>query len=90
MNGIHQTPQGVQAYKGDYNIIEDLPTGISSITFTGSPSSSGYDYNKSTLPAGGQFISLGSTGGFGYQPLISAGGTALVSAAGTAFRAPIW
>ena len=83
VNGIHQTPQGVQAYKGDYNIIEDLPTGISSITFTGSPSSSGYDYNKSTLPAGGQFISLGSTGGFGYQPLISAGGTALVSAAGT-------
>ena len=42
-----------------------------------------YDYNKSTLPAGGQFISLGSTGGFGYQPLVSAGGTANVSIAGT-------
>tara|TARA_B100000902_G_scaffold313586_1_gene304082 strand:+ start:5427 stop:17480 length:12054 start_codon:yes stop_codon:yes gene_type:complete len=83
VNGIHQTPQGVQAHKGDYNIIEDLPTGISSISFTGNANSLGYDYNKSTLPAGGQFISLGSTGGFGYQPLVSAAGTALVSAAGT-------
>ena len=28
-------------------------------------------------------VSVGSTGGFGYQPLVSAGGTAVVSASGT-------
>ena len=32
---------------------------------------------------GGLMVSLGSTGGFAYQPLISAGGTATVSVAGT-------
>ena len=32
---------------------------------------------------GGVIISVGSSSGFGYQPLVSAGGTSIVSAAGT-------
>ena len=57
--------------------------GVSSIVFTGESVNQGYDSNRSTLPVGGRFISVGSTGGFGYQPLVAAGGTAVISAAGT-------
>ena len=32
---------------------------------------------------GGVIVSVGSSAGFGYQPLVSAGGTNIVSAAGT-------
>ena len=39
--------------------------------------------NTSSVPVGGVIVSVGSTEGFGLQPLISAGGTAVVSAAGT-------
>jgi hypothetical protein len=35
------------------------------------------------LPVGGIIISVGSSQGFGYQPLVSAGGTAIVSGLGT-------
>jgi len=81
INGIYQLNQGVQAFKGDYNIEESV--GVSSIVFTGESVNQGYDPNKSSLPVGGRFISVGSTGGFGYQPLVAAGGTAVVSGLGT-------
>ena len=42
-----------------------------------------YDANSSNLPVGGVIVSVGSSAGFGYQPLVSAGGTATVSTAGT-------
>ena len=35
------------------------------------------------LPIGGVILSVGSTEGHGYQPLVAAGGTAVVSTAGT-------
>ena len=41
------------------------------------------DINANSTPRGGIIVSVGSTEGFGYQPLVAAGGTALVSAAGT-------
>jgi hypothetical protein len=41
------------------------------------------DINKTGLPRGGIILSVASTEGFGYQPLVSAGGTAVVSLAGT-------
>ena len=48
------------------------------------PSSVSYDVNSSNLPVGGVIVSVGMTDqGLGFQPLISAGGTATVSAAGT-------
>ena len=81
VNGIYQLNQGVQAFAGDYIIEESV--GVSSIVFTGERVDQGYDPNRSSLPVGGRFISVGSTGGFGYQPLVAAGGTAVISAAGT-------
>lgn len=81
INGIFQGPQGEQADVEDYTLIEN--SGISSIRFTGTASSVGYDVNNSNVPVGGVIVSVGSTAGFGFQPLISAGGTAIVSTAGT-------
>jgi len=65
----------------DYNLSENA--GITSITFTGTASSVSYDPNTANIPVGGIIVSVGSTEGFGYQPLVSAGATAVVSLAGT-------
>jgi len=64
----------------NYNLNENL--GITSIQFTGAASST-TDANVTTLPLGGVILSVGSTEGFGYQPLVAAGGTAVVAAGGT-------
>ena len=53
------------------------------INFTGSATSISYDPNNASIPRGGIIVSVGSTTGFGYQPLVSAGGTAIVSISGT-------
>jgi len=67
---------------GDYSLKEN--SGITSISFAGfSTSSASYDINAKNIPRGGIIVSVGETGGFGYQPLVAAGGTAVVSAAGT-------
>ena len=55
----------------------------SSIVFTGTATSISSDPNGSNLPLGGIIVSVGSSEGFGYQPLISAGGTAIVGCSGT-------
>jgi hypothetical protein len=65
----------------NYTLSEN--SGITSISFVGTPSSNPYDANMGGLPRGGIIISVGSTAGLGYQPLISAGGTAIVSTSGT-------
>lgn len=80
-NAVYQAPQGIQATQGDYQIIEDA--GITSIRYNGSGTPEGYDPNKSQFPMGGLIVSVGSSSGFGYQPLVSAGGTATVSGLGT-------
>ena len=41
------------------------------------------DPNNATIPIGGIIVSVGSSAGYGYQPLVSAGGTVVVSSAGT-------
>jgi len=87
INGIFQLPQGEQptsVQRGDYDLEEGSVTGITTITFTGnSELPFGYDPNRTAYPTGGQIVSVGSTEGFGYQPLVSAGGTAVVSGLGT-------
>jgi hypothetical protein len=65
----------------DYILSENV--GVTSITFTGTATSIRNDVNTASIPAGGIIVSVGSTQGFGYQPLVSAGGTAIVSIAGT-------
>ena len=84
INGIFQAPQGEQPenfQRGDYLFEE---SGITSIRFTGGADQPyGYDPNRTDLPIGGLMVSLASSEGFGYQPLISAGATATVSTGGT-------
>jgi hypothetical protein len=77
INDIFQAP----GLSGGYNLSEN--TGITSIGFVGTGISAAYDVNSSNLPVGGIIVSVGSYEGFGYQPLIGAGGTAIVSVAGT-------
>jgi len=83
VNDIFQGPARPSAISivGDYDLTET--SGITSITFTGTASSTTYDVNTSSIPKGGIIVSVGSTAGLGYQPLVSAGGTAIVSVAGT-------
>ena len=77
INGIFQGPGATK----DYNLNET--SGITSVTFTGSASTTSYNPTDLNLPIGGVIISVAGTNGFGYQPLVAAGGTAIVSIAGT-------
>jgi len=77
INDIFQGP----GLTNDYTLTESV--GITTIAFTGAATSVSYDINNASIPRGGIIVSVGSTEGFGYQPLVSAGGTATVSAAGT-------
>ena len=81
INNVFQGPQGAVAGDGTYNIQEFA--GVSTVRFTGVGVSNGHDPNDSDIPLGGLIVSAGSVSGFGYQPLVSAGGTVTVSAAGT-------
>jgi len=79
-NGVFQQPNSTSTI-GGYDLSE--ASGITSITFQGTGVQDGYDPNKTNLPLRGKIVSVTSVQGFGYQPLVSAGGTANVSAAGT-------
>ena len=82
INDVFQKPQGTNVSDPFvYDLTEQ--SGITSIRFLGEPSRYGYDPNRGDYPLGGMLLSIGSTGGFGYQPLVAAGGTAIVSGAGT-------
>lgn len=83
INNIFQEPQrlGGVNIQGDYKMSENA--GITTLSFIGNISSTSYDVNTASIPRGGVIISVASTQGFGYQPLISAGGTSIVSSAGT-------
>ena len=70
INNIFQEPQGVQADQGNHDLTE--VSGISSIRFDETSAAFGYDPNRTNLPIGGFIVSLGSTEGGGYQPLIGA------------------
>jgi hypothetical protein len=67
----------------DENYFIRESSGITTITFIGQSITNSTDVNTSTIPRGGIIVSLGSSQGFGYQPLVSAGGTVVVSSAGT-------
>jgi hypothetical protein len=65
----------------DYTLEES--SGNTNIVFTGTASSTTTDVNTAKIPIGGVLLSVGSTEGLGYQPLVSAGGSAIVSGLGT-------
>ena len=80
-SNVLQEPQGAQGTTGDFTLTEFA--GVTSITYLGDSVSSEDDPNKASIPRGGTIISVGSTPGFGLQPLISAGASCFVSSAGT-------
>jgi hypothetical protein len=80
LNGIFQQPSSPTVTNA-YTLAEG--SGITTITFQGNGVQDGYDPNKTNIPLRGRIISVGSTQGFGFQPLVAAGGTAVVSTAGT-------
>ena len=67
--------------RGNYTVVG---TGTdTSLVFDRGSSLGSIDVNTTNLPSGGVIVSLSSRGGAGYQTLISAGATAVVSSAGT-------
>ena len=85
INGIFQTPTTQNNSNNNFIISEDTQSGISSIIFTGITSSNGMvaisdsDVNLNELPRGGLIVSVGSTSGLGFAPLVGASVTAVVS-----------
>lgn len=80
---IFQQPDrtGASPIVGNYKLIE--VSGETRIQFNPSTQEVNDDVNVTSLPVGGKIISVGSTAGFGYQPLVSAGATATISGFGT-------
>jgi len=87
INDVFQTPTTENNVGNNYNIIPS--SGISTISFTGITSTnnqiiiSDYDVNQNQLPRGGVIVSLGSTSGLGFAPLVGASVTAVVGAGGS-------
>ena len=77
INDIYQVTGGANNFTLSEN------TGITSITFTGLSRTITNDVGISSFPKGGIIVSVGSQEGLGYQPLVAAGGTAIVSGLGT-------
>lgn len=77
INNIFQSP----GLTNEYTLSGSV--GVTSISFVGTATSLASDINTSNLPSGGIIVSVGSSEGLGYQPLISAGGTSVVSISGT-------
>ena len=77
INGIYQ---GIGQ---DYNYTTEEVSGITTVSFVGTAASTSTDVNTANIPVGGIIVSVASTEGFGYQPLVAAGGTAIIGAGGT-------
>ena len=78
VNGVFQTPLTLNNLGNNYEIVTDTTAGISSVVFTGISSENGqkiqseFDINQNQIPRGGLIVSLGSTVGRGYAPLVGA------------------
>jgi hypothetical protein len=79
INSIFQTPTTTNNTNNNFIIIEDNNIGVSSVVFSGITDSdtdqvitSEFDVNQNQTPRGGLIISLSSTNGLGYAPLVGA------------------
>jgi len=87
INDVYQTP--TTENNAGNNYILSQSGGSSQLTFTGITSSNGsiiispIYVNQNQLPRGGQIISLGSTNGLGYSPLVGAAVTPVVGSGGS-------
>jgi hypothetical protein len=86
LNDIFQTPTTDNNTGNNYQFSEN--SGISSVVFSGITTAGGlliseYDVNQNQLPRGGVIVSLASTPGLGFAPLVGASVTAVVGAGGS-------
>ena len=86
INNIFQTPTTENNVGNNYDYEES--GGSTDVVFTGITTTGGllisdYDVNQNQLPRGGIIVSLGSTPGSGYAPLVGASVTAVVGAGGS-------
>ena len=88
VNGVFQTPTTLNNAGNNYEFESDTSAGISSVVFTGITSTDGtyiksdFDVNQNQLPRGGLIVSLGSTPGLGYAPLVGAAVKADINGSG--------
>jgi len=89
INGVFQTPFTTNNEGHNYLIEADTTAGISTISFTGITSTNGQpivsesDINQNQIPRGGLIVSLGSTTGLGYAPLVGAKVKPFTNSSGT-------
>jgi hypothetical protein len=92
VNNIFQTPTTDTNKNNNYIINEDTVAGVTTIVFSGLTKPnvdpleyvvSDYDVNQNETPRGGIIVSLGSTPGLGFAPLVGASVTAVVGAGGS-------
>jgi len=90
INGVFQTPTTDNNPANNFKIVENSIVGVSSVVFSGITSAntldiftSEFDINQNQTPRGGIIISLGSSTGLGYAPLVGAAVTAVVGAGGS-------
>jgi hypothetical protein len=90
INSIFQTPTTKNNPENNFSIIENSISGISSVVFSGITSAnslniftSEFDINQNQIPRGGIIISLDSSSGLGYAPLVGAEVTATVGSGGS-------
>ena len=90
INGIFQQPTTPNNPRGNFEITEGV--GISTVIFSGITVpvtdpleyiTSDSDINQNETPRGGIIVSLGSTPGLGFAPLVGASVTAIVGAGGS-------
>lgn len=86
INGIYQSPTTENNPSNNFRITENETVGITTIAFTGITTVSGTpiiidpnDINQNQIPRGGIIVSLGSTGGIGYAPLVGASVTGITT-----------
>lgn len=82
---IFQIPQKSEIFdpRGNYRLVGTSQTTSLFLFNSATGLQTLDDVNVSNVPVGGVIVSVASKGGLGYQPLISAGATAVVSSAGT-------
>jgi len=81
---IFQIPQKTEIFdpRGNYRVVGTSQTTSLLFDKLGTEQNP-IDINVTDIPVGGVIVSVSSTGGLGYQPLIAAGATAVVSSSGT-------
>lgn len=76
INDVYQTPTTDNNEGNNYFYEYDAVSGINTVVFTGITSANGnrvesrFDVNQNQIPRGGLIVSVGSTPGLGYAPLV--------------------